>query len=541
MRAPLLVGCACVANIVICVGLDTARASVSHCGGPSQRDWWEAPPVDPSAMLFFSHIAHTGGTAMSWRLEASWPKGRVVPGSQPSGRFRPGRDAVGRLVDSAAEVAWATGNQSTYRVSFGHNPPSDASLAAFGGALQTVTLLRRPLDHQAHFARGWVCPRYARIFLPWWGNGGGGADGKQTGEVALLDKMFPSDGAADVRHVAPEPVVRYCPPRAIRHGDPQEGRGPATYQASFIQKPAANSARGTLGAVEAPCVVLPDKRSGSPGGGDSSDPGEAAEHARALEGMQVTAGALGTLASMPWFGLLERWVGSVCLFHYATEWPWPNETAASCGSGPSSAPALEELKHEAFTGHWGRKPGARSKSGDRAADDSGESWSACPVRAAERYLERSPVRSFAQWAKEHDPDVVRLLFEKPTLPSFTGGKQLSAATASKPSSASSSASSIKPTERRKEARLSAQVGSPFEGLLGGGVFGDQNFSHGPDAVLYGWAEAAFARRVEAAALDLRRRGICLSADGSTVRMPPFLSSECFARPPPDGFGIESGL
>jgi hypothetical protein len=309
----------------------------------------------------------------------------------------------------------------------------------------------------------------------------------------------PGDGGLG-RDEAPPEVQHFCKPHLAK--DWRNAAAPPAHlkartQASHLSEPLAANRFAPPKAAEPPCRL---------------DPGATAVAAGALamrlEGL-VAARALKNVADMPWFGILEHWAGSVCLLHYATEWPWPHEAKGTCGAQaqgwnlsaltlgpavglPGPVVSAAQVAIAARNNHKGYGPVER------------EGWATCPVRVAERVLDTSATREFSAWLEAFDPALSHACFP----PDDHVGDHASDGGATAP--------------RDPLPRLAVSPGSPFHGF-----FADD--PRGPDATLYAWAAAAFRERVRAASADLHQRGF------SARHLPPFLSPDCFTRVAPDGF------
>jgi hypothetical protein len=107
--------------------------------------------VDPRALLFFTHIPHTGGTAMSWHIAATARLlGGLVHGSQTMGIMIPGSTQNETRKDVLAD--WINGTRDVngvapkHKIAYGHNPPGNDHLDRYGGELQLLTFLRSPRE-----------------------------------------------------------------------------------------------------------------------------------------------------------------------------------------------------------------------------------------------------------------------------------------------------------------------------------------------------------------------------------------------------------
>jgi len=154
--------------------------------------WWEAPPLDPEALLYLAHTPYTGGTGLSWHLLASlrgFGPGKVLPGVSASAGFglpkdpvdlaawttgarangSPWRSAgVGRAAGSRAVGSSSSGSLNgggggdgggaggggaacgaadngtapLFRVAYGHNAINTGPLLDYGGPIAYVTIIR---------------------------------------------------------------------------------------------------------------------------------------------------------------------------------------------------------------------------------------------------------------------------------------------------------------------------------------------------------------------------------------------------------------
>jgi hypothetical protein len=216
-------------------------------------------------------------------------------------------------------------------------------------------------------------------------------------------------------------------------------------------------------------------------------------------GAQLTLSrALKNVLDMPWFGLLEKWAGSVCLLHYATEWQWPAESRAAC------SPDAHHFEWGALThGSAARPDDRRRQYSAQEKDDSrknahrgvapsiANNWSVCPIRVAERLLNDSVTAQMDRWLAANAPDLSILVYK----------------------------GDIRDAEN--QSYLKGDASSPFKGF--------PIDPRGADATMYNWALTIFEARMREATKKLARRGFSLEAP------PPFLSPDCFLASAPDGF------
>ena len=509
----------------------TAASQQTHPTGPGcpkaqiapSTEWWEAPPFDPAALLFMTHIPFTGGSALSWHLQAVFrDTGRVYPGSQCSAGI-----TWPMPNDPDASAAWGSGTRSPdgvtprFQVAFGHNRGNDPRVEGYGGPLALATILSSPRNYQVHGASGWICPRLARRYTPWWPT-----DDKFS-NPSLWQRSSNDTGLG--RAEAPDEVKKYCktgqwfatwrvdyrtPPRSTMQSDWIAGR------------PATDSHSGT---TPVPCAAV-------------SDNGRGANEQRinALYG-----NALKGLADMPWFGLLEHWGGSLCLLHHVTKWTWPFESRKACGvlvdswdlrnftKGPA---ALEQIMHMPTGGRAAEERDRvihlqHSNSHKGSAPSLQNNYSTCPIWVAETLLQDSATHVMSSWLARDFQELSNAVYPltKKELQNM------------EPSSIVGSTHS---KNRRAQRRLGLidnyddpaprYVLSPDDGEQ---ITNDPNSpfadlkkdARGPDGTVHDWASAAFHRRMHAAAVVLAKQGY------SSRNPPAHLSPDCFDRPAPDGF------
>jgi hypothetical protein len=230
---------------------------------------------------------------------------------------------------------------------------------------------------------------------------------------------------------------------------------------------------------------------------------------------------------MPWFGVHEHWTGSLCLLHVATEWSWPQESTVACGSGAEAA--LEEAGRAVRLDNHGGPPPVVSAAASSSARPSGSApgllaavdllrshrgnapgtannWTTCPAAVAEAVLGASPAAAFDDWLEAAEPDLSLRVYPR----------------------------KWPPVQPQPPPPPPPDVGVPPPSSgAGGGGSGDRGRAdpRGPDAALYAWGLEAFGRRMASAAALLAAQGV------DAGHLPPHLSPDCFARPPPDGFAL----
>jgi len=155
----------------------------------------------------------------------------------------------------------------------------------------------------------------------------------------------------------------------------------------------------------------------------------------------------------------------------------------------------------------------------------------------ELLLDRSPSRTFGAWLLQHAPDLFPLDAAEPPLPPSAALLQPAAAAGVGGGDGRSGGGGGGGDGGDGDGgggntggghssgafpRANVGAGSPFAGFSGCDP-------RGGDGVFHAWTLAALRRRVASAAKDLAARGF------SAASPPPFLSPDCFARRPPDGF------
>ena len=350
---------------------DRRRLSLASpkCGGPSisTEPWWAPQPYDNSSLLYFTHIAHTGGTGLSWHLMGIPDRNGGLQnywlGSFASAGMEPGLISA-KAKDEKVVEQWKSGARSedgitpAYPVAFGHNSPNDRRLADYGGKIQLLTLLREPSEIRLHNAVLWLCGVLAKEYAPWWQN--------DTDVPGDFFKSPSVSGSPWARPPAPVPVTHYCRAKklislrqatALRPfpGIPVNAE-PASSMTNQLTRPLSNAR--SIGPTEPPCTS-----------------------ARGAEG------AFKNLADMPWFGILEHWAGSVCLLHYVTRFPWPHEDQRACGSSVAGV------------SHFGGSP------------NKGNGFSTCPVLTGEKLLGQATNKVFTSWLMENHPDLYPHIYE----------------------------------------------------------------------------------------------------------------------------------
>ena len=159
----------------------TAREPGRDGGTCEKRHWWEPPRYANTTLLFFVHVPHSGGTAVSWHLDATLrPHPErfglgVATGSGQSSMFagdaQPGwASEAQRWVGGGAEGGGGEARAAVPRfvAAYGHTMPSDPRLAKFGGDLRLLTMLRPAHDSAVHHAEAWACPFLGHVYRPWW-------------------------------------------------------------------------------------------------------------------------------------------------------------------------------------------------------------------------------------------------------------------------------------------------------------------------------------------------------------------------------------
>ena len=432
------------------------------------------PPWDKNTILFFAHIPATGGTAVSWHLSAIFgPSGGIVPGSRSSAALT----FTNSQLKVWASDTWGRNESLPYKVAFGHNSISNQKLGMYRGKLRFATMLRSPRSYAMHSSVNWLCVEFARRYDPWWHNKSvHPGDSPQVVDPSVWHRNASDSGTNRSR--APRIVKRFCPAQFMfgfhEYYEPEEL--PPTpiaqsMQSGFLGNPPAN--RNHTGNAAAPS--MPDHKIQGP-----------------------LPRALKNLMDMPWFGLLDNWAGSMCLLHYATEWPWPSETRAACSPDAElfnwtsltyGSAALPDKRSHQYS--LKEKDASRKNAHKGTYPSPANNWSVCPIRVAERLLNGSVTAQMDRWLTLRAPDLSHLVYER-----------------NNPDSSN-------------ELVLEGDESSPFRGF--------PVDSRGADTTMYTWAIAIFKARMREASKNLLMHGY-------SVKNPPlFLSPDCFLASAPDGF------
>ena len=247
-----------------------------------------AARYEGDSLEVFAHLPHSGGTAWSWRLAATFPVTEIAPGSGFSRGYERNHTSPEPWLLCAGQEG-----PDKWRIAFSHDGPGCAAKRVvapeFRGPVHETTMLRSALDAALQDRYPYFLAAVERL------KGRGDPDGQVEllrERVKAIGRGWPTSGPA--HWTEPDRQTRYVLGTGVERG---------AFGCSSNRSDTATRTR--------------------------ADVREAARR----------------LAHMPWFGLQHRWLASVCLWHVTTRRPWPAESLPACPR-PRQCEALQLRFHD---------------------------------------------------------------------------------------------------------------------------------------------------------------------------------------------------